>query len=112
VLAEVDGATSADVGRVCGYLDGGGTASGNYAAYDKAITRGTSGSTAVDGDATYAISAFQGSANQSKYPGWDFTTGTGDWKFISGYDYPVLNWQTEAPPVTILDNLGGGFVWP
>jgi hypothetical protein len=28
---------------------------------------------------------------------WNFTTGTGDWKWLSGYDYPVLRWQTRPP---------------
>jgi hypothetical protein len=29
---------------------------------------------------------------------WNFTDGTGDWKFLgSGYDYPVLFWQTAEP---------------
>jgi hypothetical protein len=31
---------------------------------------------------------------------WDFTSGTGDWKFLTstGYPYPVLSWQTSPPP--------------
>ncbi|MDR1683801.1 MAG: hypothetical protein LBS25_10525, partial [Candidatus Symbiothrix sp.] len=33
--------------------------------------------------------------------GWDFSGGT--WKFITGYDYPVLGIQTAAPVITIAD---------
>jgi hypothetical protein len=96
-LAEVDGGTSTTAGRVIGdFWNGTYSSTTNYAASDKAITRGTPGSSAVDGDLTYAISAFQGSGNQSKYTtlSWDFSN---DWKFIAGYDYPVLSWQ-DSPP--------------
>jgi hypothetical protein len=33
----------------------------------------------------------------SAYLDWNFTAGTGDWKWLSGYDYPVLQWQTSPP---------------
>jgi hypothetical protein len=33
----------------------------------------------------------------SAYLDWNFTPGTGDWKWLSGYDYPVLQWQTSPP---------------
>jgi hypothetical protein len=82
----------------------------NYAASDKAITRGSSPA-GFDGDTSYAISAFQGAGNQSKYVALSWTFVSPGWKWITGYSYPVLNWQTEAPDVA-LDNLGSGFTWP
>jgi hypothetical protein len=30
----------------------------------------------------------------SGYLDWDFAS---DWKFIGGYDYPALSWQTTPP---------------
>jgi hypothetical protein len=33
------------------------------------------------------------------YPGWNFADG-GDWKFISGCDFPVLSWQTLPPDLS------------
>jgi hypothetical protein len=52
-----------------------------------------------DGDTSYARADFEGSGNQGKYTalGWDFSPGTGDWKWLPGYDYPVLRWQTRPP---------------
>jgi hypothetical protein len=45
--------------------------------------------------------------------GWSFP---GDWKLISGYDYPVLSWQTAAPGAALeeADRGGGGIEieWP
>jgi hypothetical protein len=43
--------------------------------------------------------------------GWDFTAGTGAWKFVGGHDYPVLSWQTALPGAA-LANSGSGVVWP
>jgi hypothetical protein len=79
-FAEVDGNTGTAVGRVVGGVGEVGSLGTNYAASDKAITRGTLGTTAVDGDTTYNVSSFQGAGNQSKYEtglSWNFTY---DWK--------------------------------
>jgi hypothetical protein len=77
------------------------TLSGNYSWYG--ITRihtddtdsPSFGSSYRDGEqktlADFQSPALYGGA------GWNFTTGTGDWKFISGYNYPVLSWQDEPP---------------
>jgi hypothetical protein len=38
--------------------------------------------------------------------GWGFDTGNGgDWKWINGYDYPVLSWQTAAPDLSVFGPL-------
>jgi hypothetical protein len=81
----------------------------NYAASDIDLSSGTPSTTTGDfGDRTYARANFAGQANEDKYTtvtttdvtdplDWDFTPETGDWKWLPGYDYPVLQWQT-APP--------------
>ncbi|MDR2303982.1 MAG: hypothetical protein LBE10_05290 [Treponema sp.] len=58
----------------------------------------------LDGDnTTYARAHFKGPSPGAVYgPGstslnWNFDAG-GNWKFISGYDYPVLSWQKSPPP--------------
>jgi hypothetical protein len=111
-LAEVDGGTSVNVGRVIGNFWNGAYSATNYAASDKAITRGTPALTAIDGDTTHNVSNLQGTANQSKYgTNLSWTFGVSGWKWLSGYNYPVLDWQTVGPDVE-LDNLGIGFTWP
>jgi hypothetical protein len=39
--------------------------------------------------------------SQSTYEalGWNFTPGTGQWKMMAGYPYPVLQWQTSPPAI-------------
>jgi hypothetical protein len=54
--------------------------------------------------------------SQALYTGalWNFAAGTGDWKFITGYDYPVLSWQIAAPggESMVADGNGGfEFQW-
>jgi hypothetical protein len=44
------------------------------------------------------------------YPGWNFGTG-GDWKFISGYDFPVLSWQTSPPDLSYVPD-SFVIIWP
>jgi hypothetical protein len=44
------------------------------------------------------------------YPGWDFGGG-GDWKFISGYDFPVLSWQTAPPDLSYVPD-SFVIIWP
>ena len=101
-LAEVDGGSSSTVGRVIGNLWTGVYSATNYAAYDKPITRVALGATAEDGETAYNVSNLQGPGNHLKYAtdlSWNFTT---DWKWLSGYDYPVLEWQTTPPNLPYL----------
>jgi hypothetical protein len=73
--------------------------SDNYAASGITFTRaGSSTNSDLIGNVTKAHADFTGQANISNYPGgfWNFATN-GDWKWISGYGYPVLAWQTTAP---------------
>ncbi|MHC6202700.1 hypothetical protein ACYULU_05845 [Breznakiellaceae bacterium SP9] len=95
-----------DVGRVIGASYG--TLTNNYAALDKAITRGTPAGTIHDGDTTHNLATLQGSANQPKYTAlsWNFA---GDWKYLPGYNYPVLYRQTVAPNAE-LSGLGINFI--
>jgi hypothetical protein len=60
-----------------------------------------------------SAAGFAGSTNQSTYTGagWDFTAGTGDWKFISGYDFPVLSWQTLPPDLSHVPD-SFSITWP
>jgi hypothetical protein len=79
--------------------------SNNYAASDIIFDRSAStpSITGLDGIPS-ARTNFIGQANQANYPiaFWNFAPN-GDWKWISGYDYPVLAWQTTAPrdPATL-----------
>jgi hypothetical protein len=95
------------------------TNTGNKVWDDIAITQGgttyTSGSytTTADYDiASFtAAASFQGSSSQATYAGWNFTPGTGAWKWIAGYDYPVLSWQDSPPDLSVVPD---SFVvtWP
>jgi hypothetical protein len=92
-----------------------GTYASNYAASD--ITVNSVSTTTISGligDTTYTRSAFEGppagTLYGSAYLDWDFSS---DWKFISGYNYPVLYWQTVGPAdVELANYLGIGFTWP
>jgi hypothetical protein len=57
--------------------------------------------------ASYARADFEGSGNQGKYTAlnWNFTPGTGEWKWLPGYDYPVLQWQTTPPDYEFTETL-------
>jgi hypothetical protein len=35
--------------------------------------------------------------------GTPITTTSDRWRWIDGYDYPVLDWQTTAPDLSALD---------
>jgi hypothetical protein len=100
-LADVDGGISEYVGRVIGFHAGiyAGT---NYAASEKTITSGPPNTNVVDGT-PHPGANLQGSGNQSKYEtdlGWVFENTPGyHWKWVNGYDYPVLAWQDGAPDV-------------
>jgi hypothetical protein len=80
------------------------TASGLPTSYDTSWTA-SPGTTGLDGSTTL-LSNFEGppagALYGSGYLDWDFAAGTGDWKFIGGYDYPVLSWQTTPPPAPAL----------
>jgi hypothetical protein len=86
--------------------DVGGTYSKNYGANElqnlpALLTPGSD--TDQNGNITsIAYAGFQSSAayNTPFLTTWNFTAGTGDWKWLSGsgYAYPVLQWQTSPPP--------------
>jgi hypothetical protein len=59
-----------------------------------------------------AAPGFKNSAGQAAYTGagWAFT-GTVVWKWLSPYEYPVLEWQTAAPDISVL-GAGFGIIWP
>jgi hypothetical protein len=102
LVSEIDGGSAAIryVHAIC--TDSTTTLTGNYSRND--ITR----SNADPGDAVApSLTDKDGQQTppdnfktQALYTGafWDFTAGTGDWKFIDGYDFPVLAWQTSPPP--------------
>jgi len=51
----------------------------------------------IGGIPAFSSSAsFKGAANQTTYTtaGWTFGTDPDNWKWLDGYDYPVLAWQT------------------
>ncbi|MDR1286225.1 MAG: hypothetical protein LBK08_01315 [Treponema sp.] len=95
--------TSNDSDKVRRIKGNGADLSNNFAASDvvlsgnptPALDPGTAGK---DGE-TYARSAFKGPSAGAVYASgslnWNFTPVTGDWKFLSGYDYPALPWQTS-----------------
>jgi hypothetical protein len=78
------------------------TYTNNYAAADITFTSPWTNTTNLDGDRTYYRVDFMGQGNQGKYTalGWNFTN---DWKWLSGYSYPALSWQTTPPldPATL-----------
>jgi hypothetical protein len=102
-LNDVRSNNSADARGIAGRKQLGTTFTSNYAAGDMTVSpNGTPlPDTDLDGDSAYALADFEGPAAGTVYGlsalNWDFTPGTGGWKFISGYGYPVLFWQTEAP---------------
>ncbi|AEF86294.1 GLUG domain protein [Treponema primitia ZAS-2] len=54
----------------------------------------------LNGNTTRSRSDFTGAANESAYTAllnWGIGFGL-DWKWIPGYDYPALSWQTQAAP--------------
>jgi hypothetical protein len=53
--------------------------------------------------------SFKGSANQGTYAGWTFDAG--NWKYLSGYDFPVLSWQTAPPDTSVLES-AFEVLWP
>jgi hypothetical protein len=113
LISELDGGPSTSVSRTANaiYASSSGTLSGNYAL----PVSGSSGSdvmwiynntnatdpgiNARDGDAQL-LSDFKDPTTPNIYTGagWDFG---GVWKFISGWDYPVLKWQEAAPGATM-----------
>jgi hypothetical protein len=98
---------SPDAHRILG---SGPSLSNNFAASDITPIGGTPptlapGPTGLDGDDTYAFADFRGQGmGLTPGPvygslGWNFTVEPVDWKFIPGYDFPVLYWQ-NSPPAT------------
>jgi hypothetical protein len=96
--------------QIAGYGTAGGVIiyTKNFSASELYLSSTNTGS---GGDSSNSRAQFTGTpgvvpSSTSVYaPGslnWDFSP-TGDWKFISGYDYPVLPWQTSPPvdPATL-----------
>jgi hypothetical protein len=88
------------------------TLTGNYSRNDITIANNNDGSdpgaNAKDGLAT-SLNDFKSSGIYTT-AGWDFGTG-GDWKFISGYDLPVLSWQTSPPDLSAVPD-SFVIIWP
>jgi hypothetical protein len=92
-LADVDGGTSTTVGYVIG--NNVGTSTPNYVISTATITRNATPDPNIVDGTSFPPSDFQ---NESTYTGLGWAFGVpGGWKWISGYDYPVLSWQTTAP---------------
>jgi hypothetical protein len=99
----IESSASSDVHGIAGH--GSGTYSNNYAASGITFVRSAfTPNVGLDGITTKAYADFRGSANVGNYPSayWNFAVN-GDWRWINGYDYPVLAWQTTAPrdPATL-----------
>jgi hypothetical protein len=122
LLDILDGGNSPDIHTLFGGIYIGYTTNtGNKVWDDIAITQ--SGTTYTSPLGSYTITAgydigsftsaasFKGSSSQAAYTGWDFAAGTGAWKWIGGYDYPVLSWQTAGPDSSALD-AGFTIIWP
>jgi hypothetical protein len=58
-----------------------------------------------------ASGSFQGSANQGTYTSAGWTFDAGNWKYLPGYDYPVLSWQTAPPDTSVVDQ-AFEVIWP
>jgi hypothetical protein len=76
-----------------------GTITDNYAASDIDFDRDSSYTPdpSLDGDTSKSRGQFEGQTNQGSYlfTAWFFP---GNWEWIDGYPYPVLNWQDSPPP--------------
>jgi hypothetical protein len=100
LVLELDGGTSTSPSKTVHKIayTTTGSLSGNYARNDMTVSNQTNTPSMTDprDGMSKPLADF---TSQALYTtaGWNFTTGTGDWKFISGYDYPVLSWQTTPP---------------
>ncbi|MDR0450451.1 MAG: hypothetical protein LBH26_04215 [Treponema sp.] len=80
------------------------TFTGNYAANDKTASPSNPPDPDLKGYNTFASTAFRGPTAGAAYDStnlnWSFPN---NWKFLSGYPYPVLPWQTSPPvdPATL-----------
>jgi hypothetical protein len=92
-------------GKIAGNSSG--TYMSNYGAFDTIISAGGGTPTGINGDETYSIAQLSGASNESKYTdpptaglGWTFPA---TWKWLpgSGYNYPVLFWQTSPPAAPV-----------
>jgi hypothetical protein len=89
---------SSNVHGITGGQVSGGTYTDNYAASDIAFTRASSSTNPnFIGTATYGRADFinGGSFDWTALLSLDFVN---DWKWLSGYPYPALAWQTTPPP--------------
>jgi hypothetical protein len=111
MLNALDGGSSADVHTLFGGVNIGSAINSDNSIWNAiAITRSGTTYTNADSFAGFTldtnkdIATFTPAGDYTdpasvsvSYPGWDFVAETGDWKFISGCDFPVLSWQTSPP---------------
>jgi hypothetical protein len=116
LVSTLDGGPSASINKTVHAIMGSNsytTLTGNYSRNDIDIINRTDsddpGSSAKDGEGK-PLNNFQSPAIYTT-AGWNFTTGTGDWKFISGYDFPVLSWQTFPPDLSAVPD-SFVIIWP
>jgi hypothetical protein len=117
LVSELDGGPSVSASRTVYKIGDSPSLNGNYSRNDIVVQNAANpndpGINAMDGEAR-PLADFK---SQTLYTnaGWNFAAG-GDWKFLSGYDYPVLSWQTAKPGATLEEgNRGGGGIeieWP
>jgi hypothetical protein len=99
----IDSGYSTNLHGIAGKLDTICYFTSNYAASDISVQQngGWTANADLDGDITYARADFINGGGfdwaDATTVNWNFTPGTGDWKWLSGYDYPVLQWQTSPP---------------
>jgi hypothetical protein len=124
ILNALDGGSSADVHTLFGGVEIGFAANSGNSIWDAiAITRGgltytnNNSFSGLSLDSDKDIALFGSAENYTdpifasdSYPGWDFGGG-GDWKFISGYDFPVLSWQTSPPDLSYVPD-SFVIIWP
>jgi hypothetical protein len=123
-LTILDGGASSDVHTLFAYwLPASGTQQDNGVWDGIAITRGETTYTKADSfaglilDSDKDIALFGPAEDYADpdlisdtYSNWNFSGG-GDWKFIPGYDFPVLSWQNSPPdPSAVPDSFV--IIWP
>jgi hypothetical protein len=121
LVSELDGGPSSSLSKevyAIGCFYAGGTFSGNYSrndiTYKNYTNSGLDFGSAGQGGEQKPPDDFK---SMDLYTGalWIFN-GTGDWHFVSGYDYPVLSWQDTKPGTALEEASSGeggfGFTWP
>jgi hypothetical protein len=109
LVSKLDGGPSTSTSKSVRAISGYGAVSGNYSRSSIIYNR-TGSPDPGAGNRDGRQEPLAGFKSQTLYAaaGWDFTAGTGDWKFLPGCDYPVLSWQTTAPQSGFEDAPEGG----